>query len=422
MPSLNKKIILSFAFISILSQAASFNLSGNYRFGSTVLLNPDLEKGKAPGDGSTTTFLEHRAILRPDVVVDDRFTVKSELSLLQNTLNSANQVGDNFGTPLDRSATQYNDQNMLYVRRAYLEWTNDWGIFKVGRQPKSWGLGILHDAGNDVFDDYGTTVDRVGFQAMLGNLTLNAGFEKGREARVKVDSDDSETYELSVEYNNPESLFDVGLLLDRNIRSTGAVPSSLDLSIFLQKRFNKVQVGTELVSVKPSDRPSTFGVLAQVDYLPGNWDLSFDTVYATAKSNETYFALHPNYQPFLLLYRQSLGAVKRDQLRGGLSGQGVGGQVGSGDGAGAVLAKLGAAYTFDSKLYTLGTNFGGARLLRQGSNAQSTLGYEGDFYFNHKWYENFMTSYAMGLLLPQKGMVASPKMAWGVQLRGALSF
>lgn len=416
-----KLSILSF-FGAALTQAASFNLSGNYRFGSTMILNPDLQKGKAPGQGSTLSFLEHRAILRPDVVVDDRFTVKSELSLLQNTLNNPNHTGDGFGTALDRSATQYNDQNMLYVRRVYLEWTSDWGIFRMGRQPKAWGLGALYDPGNNINDDFGTTVDRAGFQAMLGNLTLNTGFEKGQEEKLKNDSDDNETYEMSVEYNNPESLFDVGLLYARNVRSGGgSLQSSHDVSIFLQKKWSKIQWGGELVTIKQQDRASAMAFLTQFDYTPSNWNWGLDLAYVTGK-RDAPFAIHPNYQPFLLLYRHSLGVTKGNDIRGGNAGQGVGSSAGQGDGNGALLVKAGIAYNFDNKLYTLGTNFGYARLMYQGSNTKSTLGYETDIYFNHKWYDNFSTSYAAGVLVPQKGLSGSPRMAIGVQLRGALSF
>ena len=416
-----------FAVVSALTgagtvgQAASLNITGNYRFGATMLVNPDLTSGSPVGEGRTTSFLEHRALLRPDIVVDDRFTVKSELSLLQNTLNSPNQVGDGFGTTLDRSSTQLNNEQMLYLRRVYLEWASDWGIFRFGRQPKSWGLGILYNAGNDPFDDYGTTVDRMGFQAMLGNLTLNVGYEKGVEGFAKSDADDIDTYEISMEYNNPESLFDVGILYSRNVRSGHSLfTSSHDLSIFSQKRWNKFQLGGEFVSIRQDSRSSTTGILAQMDLLPGNWDIGLDLAYASGAANASY-AFHPNYQPFLLMFHHNLGTTGR-LLRGGLNGAGVGSAVGSGDGAGALIVKTGAAYAFDSKLYTLGVEVGYAKLMRTGNNSGDKLGVESDIHFTHKWYDNFSTYYTIGFLFPGSGYTNGANVAWGTQIRGALTF
>lgn len=411
------------------AHAASFSLSGNARVGTNLFSNMDLASGALPGTGDTLSFWEQRFLIRPDVVVDDRFTIKSELSLLQVGPASLNSVGDNFGSPLDSSATQLKGGSMLLLRRAWLEWASDWGILRAGRQPKSWGLGLLYNSGNEVFDDYGSTADRVSFQAMLGNLGLNIAYEKEAEGLLANDGDDAETYELSLDYSNPESLVDVGLLYARRVRTAGSLPygmglrSSNDLSIFAKKRAGRLQFGGEFVSAAQDTKSNAIGVLGQVDYMPGNWNLGFDIAYASGASDSP-FTFNPNYRPFLILYRQTVGpAVASGAVRGGAAGStAVGSAVANGSGNGAFLTKVGASYAFASSKITFGGDLGFASLARAGSNNGSFLGVETDLHLTQQWYDNFQTVYAAGLLVPGNAFGPSPKAGWGLQVRGALTF
>lgn len=416
--------IFSCLFVSSVG-AATFSLSGNARIGSNLYSNLDATPGTLSGAGNTSTYLEHRILLRPDVIVDDRFTIKSEWNLLQLNPSGSNIVPEAFGTVLDGSQNQFNNPNLLDVRRAYLNWASDWGIFRFGRMPKSWGLGIKYDAGEDVLDDFGTTVDRVGFQAMLGNLGLNFGFEKGAEALLNNDNDDIEVYELSLDYSNPESLFDVGLMYTRNVRlaaSSATLSSSHDLTIFSRKRWGEFQIGGEMASVGQDNASNVVGMLAQFDWMPGNLTLSGDIAFAQAASDAQY-TFNPNYRPFLLLFRQSVGPTQPvANVRGGQAGNAVGSAVGSGTGAGAALAKLRLTYGFSSNRYVLGSDLGYAALARKGNNASSALGVEWDIHLKQRWYENFHTDYALGMLFPGDAFGAGSQVAWGFQIRGALEF
>jgi len=415
-------------FATLSASAATFSLSGNHRFGTNLFSNMDLATGTLPGVGDTLTFLEHRLLLRPDVVVDDRFTIKSEMSLLQIGPASANAVGDGFGSALDSTSVQSNAQAMVLLRRAWLEWASDWGIFRAGRMPKSWGLGLLYNAGSDVFDDFGTTVDRVTFQAMLGNLGLNIGYEKEAEGLLANDGDDAEAYELSLDYSNPESLFDVGLLYARRVRMAGSAPysaglrSSNDLSIFAKKRAGRFQFGGEFVSIAQDTKSNAIGALAQIDYMPGHWNLGLDVGFASGAA-DTPFTFHPNYRPFLILYRQTVGPTSNPAaVRGGASGSSVGSALGAGTGNGSFLTKASLSYAFAASRLTFGTDIGFASLARAGSSGGSFLGVETDLHLTQQWYENFQTVYAAGFLVPGSGFGPNAKAGWGVQVRGALTF
>ena len=408
------------------THAATLSISGNHRFGANMYSNLDLISGTLPGSGNTSSFIEHRLLIRPDIVVDDRFTIKSEFSLLALGPFAKNTGPENFGAPLDGQLTGQSGSAMVNLRRAYMEWASDWGIFRIGRQPKNWGLGLLYSAGTDPLADYGTTADRVGYQALLGNLGINIGYEKGAEGQLNSDADDIDTYELSLDYSNPESLFDVGLLYARNVRTAGAattLKSSHDLSIFSQKKIGQFQLGGEFVSISQDTHTAGIGILASVDFMPGAWKLGADFAYASAAADGS-FSFHPNYQPFMILFRQTLGPTANpNTVRGGFGGSNaVGAAVAAGDGAGALLTKVNLSYGFDNQKYVLGTDIGYATLARQGTNASKALGLEFDLHFAQKWYDNFKTHYGLAMLFPGSAFGTAPQTAWGFQIRGALTF
>ncbi len=420
-----KTLAVALSIVSFSAQAASFSLSGDYRFGANLFQNLDVSAGQRPGTGDTTAFIDNRFRLRPDVIVDDRFSIRSELVAL--VLGGASPVTgpQAAGSPLDSQSHVLNGRSAVDLRRVWLEWASDWGIFRAGRMPKTWGLGVLYHPGNDVADDFGTTVDRLGFQAMLGNLGLNLGYEKEAEGSVNDEGDDAETYEISLDYSNPESLFDVGLLFARRVRNVGAktvlgLDDQNDLSIFARRRFGAFQLGGEFVTVSEEGKNSTQGVLAQIDYMPGAWRFNTDLAFASGNSTGS-FRFHPNYRPLMLLYRQSIGpAAPASEWRGGVAGVPVGSAIGGG--SGAVLNTWGMAYDFVNTKISLGMDIGYGLLANKGTAAGKLLGVETDIYMDQHWYENFKTNVGLGLLFPGAGFGAASQTAWGFQVRGALSF
>jgi len=364
--------------------------------------------------------MEHRFLLRPDVVIDERFSVKSELSFAQLLSGSGNTVGSNFGSSLDSQLSQMGGGQQLQVNTVYLRWASDWGLFRFGRIPKSWGLGVLYDAGEDVLDDFQTIRDRADFQAMLGSLGFRIAYEKGSEGVITNDNDDIDTYELALDYANAEGDSAVGILYSRNIRSlktTAAGSSSHDLSIFAKKRWGSFQVGGEFVSIATQNADTTSGFLIQADYMPGPWRIAYDFAYASSSSSSK-FSFNQNYKPFMFLFRHSLGtSVPSAEVR---AGRGVGADVVGDGGGGALVNKGHVSYEFSDM--TLGSDFGFASLGRNGASGKSYLGLETDFFLTQQWYDNFKMTYAAGFLIPGEAFGASPKAAWGVEIKGVLEF
>lgn len=422
---MKKLTLAALGLISLSASAATLSITGNDRFGTNLFNNLDLVPGTRTGIGDTTAFLEHRLILRPDVIVDDRFTIRSEFKLAEFPVNpmtgtstAPNDAPSQFGTPVGNTP-------MLGLNKVYLDWASDWGVFSVGRMHKNWGLGLLYAGGTDVFDDYATIRDRVAFRALLGNLILNTAYEKANEGRVNDGGDDMDGYELSIEYSNPESLFDVGLLYTRYVAMAAAPvgsASSHNFSGYARKRWDKFQLGGEFANISRSGT-AQIGFLGQIDYMPSAWEWSVDVGFASGNKTAP-FTFHPNYRPFLLMYNQSVGPkASAASVRGGAGAMSaVGSAFGSGDGSGAFLMKLSGSYGFDNKTLRLGADMGFATLARRGSNDGRMLGVETDFHLTQKWYENFRTVYALGLLFPGAGVRKDAQVGWGLQIRGALNF
>jgi hypothetical protein len=415
---------LSTALLASLSaHAATFNLSGNYRFGTNMYSNQDLTAGKRPGAGNGLTFLEHRIMLSPDVLIDERFTIKLDLNMAQTSLppDSLNTTPTHFGTPLDTALGASGGQ-LLQVSAAYLQWSSDWGVFRFGRAPKTWGLGLLYDGGQHPLDDFRTVTDRADFQAMLGNLGLRLAFEKGAEGKIDSDADDTDTYEVAIDYANPEASSNVGLMYSRSVRSGVARKSSHDLSIFAKKTWGKLELGGEFASLAEKGNTPANGFLGQFDWKPGAFGFGMDFGFASM-SNDSRFVFHPNYRPFMLLFRQSLGPnVPTGTIRGGAGGMGVGSDVAGTGGGGAMLFKGNFTYDFGNQDIVLGSDFGMASLGRDGSASSKNLGFETDVYLIQKWYENFKTHYALGMLFPGEAFGPKSQIGWGLEVKGVLQF
>lgn len=416
-------LVLVISLAGACSHAATLNIGGNFRFGTNMYSNLDLAAGDNSLGGNTSTYVEYRALIKPEIVVDDRFVVKSEFSYLgMDPIAQGNDVPENMGTVLGKADKS---SGAIYLRRSWLEWSSDWGIFRVGRQPKEWGLGILYSAGKDPLDDFGSTVDRVGFQALLGNLGVNLAYEKGAEGRLNYDADDIDTYELALDYSNPESNLDVGIMYTRNVRTIGAaslLKSSNDLSIFSQKKMGDLQLGAEFVTINQDINGSSSGLLAQIDYQKTGAKFGADIAWSTGDALASY-NFNPNYQPMLILFHQTLGTTKpATQTRGGSTGAAFGSAMANGTGSGGLLLKGRFDYGFDQGKMNFGVDAGWAKLTYQGTNPGVGLGTEFDLSLTQKWYENFKLSYALGVLVPGDAFGPSQQSAWGAQIRGALTF
>jgi len=166
-------IIAIFLFVGSLLEGAAINFNGHFRAESNYYNKAGLTDGSA----RTKNFILGRALLFPSVVIDDHFVIHSQWSFLTSPTFTPSgsaplgvgQGGYVFG---DRSTAA------LVLSRAWLEWTSDFGVLRVGRMPFSWGFGLLWDGGNDLWDDFQTTIDRLEYRLHLGHAVAGLAYSK----------------------------------------------------------------------------------------------------------------------------------------------------------------------------------------------------------------------------------------------------
>src|SRR5690606_32251986 len=135
--------------------------------------------------------------VEPTLVISDNLKIRTQIDLLDNLVLGSTPGGyanvpsangyavaprDNFEPVSGLTYTQSPPrsginslQDSILVKRAWAEYTTPVGQLRFGRMPDHWGLGILHNAGDDFDGDYQSTVDRIAFFTALPSLSLHVG-------------------------------------------------------------------------------------------------------------------------------------------------------------------------------------------------------------------------------------------------------
>jgi len=184
------------------AQAADVIWNGHYRmrgqrFDSLSLsdTNPNAE-----GDATGAT---HRLRLQPAFRIHSKLTVFAQFDVLphtiwgsQSTLNAdpTTNAVDNFMSNIPNSNANFQ------ATRTWAQIDTPLGIAKMGRMPVEWGSGMVYNAGNDPLDEFGDTIDRLQFQAKIGNTALMVAADSYSEGFIN-DSDDSYGISLAGQYS-----------------------------------------------------------------------------------------------------------------------------------------------------------------------------------------------------------------------------
>jgi uncharacterized protein (TIGR04551 family) len=135
--------------------------------------------------------------IEPAIIISDNLRIRSQIDLFDNlVLGSTAQGNSNFpsatgyevaarGGYYPVSAASWSQgppisgintvQDGIAVKRAWGEYETPVGQARFGRMPDHWGLGLEHNAGDDIDGDYQSTVDRIAFFTGLESLSLYAG-------------------------------------------------------------------------------------------------------------------------------------------------------------------------------------------------------------------------------------------------------
>lgn len=139
-----------------------------------------------------------RLRLEPTINLDEGTSVHIQADVLDNFVLGSTPTNQRFGiynhpdqqAPLgpfvDNQAPEQqginSDRTSIVVKRAWAEVAVPLGILKFGRMPDHWGMGMYRNAGGydpiagtyDLDADYGDTVDRVSFSALIPGTNLRA--------------------------------------------------------------------------------------------------------------------------------------------------------------------------------------------------------------------------------------------------------
>lgn len=126
-----------------------------------------------------------RLRVEPTLNISEEVWIKSQLDFLDNVmLGTSPAQYQNYGggdmvatsTVMGNNVATTNG-DMIAVRRVWAEVMTPLGQIRFGRMADEWGLGMLHNAGNGIDQDFGDTVDRLMFQAKLNNWLIAPAFD-----------------------------------------------------------------------------------------------------------------------------------------------------------------------------------------------------------------------------------------------------
>ncbi len=452
------KAILLFLLVPISVFAVSMNFNGHFRAESDYYTNLDLASNQ------TKSFTGGRALLQPNLVVDDHFSVRSQWSLLSSPSLTpdatkplaSGQGGYVFGDP---------NTAALVLSRAWLEWTSDFGVFRLGRMPVSWGYGLMWDAGNGIWDDFQTTYDRLEYRLHLGHVIGALAYSKDRKLSVLGNVNDQEFYTLYLQYDNPEIDVEGGILYEKQSRSAGQAgdyfgtsattnspnpynssagyklgtkvpyPSSNNaVDVYLKKTMGYFTVGGEVGWLTgdafdydgngKADSLNALGVLLSTSYEYHRVKGFVEFLYASGDSNllgdhlNGFVTLHRNRRPGLILGRELLGLYHSNS-----AGQGSLVVYGDPDTFSGVMYVRPGIRVDWSPSWASGVEFIIAQKATAAAGESKSLGVEVDLGTEYAVYKNFDLGVNLGYLFSGAGLrVANPRGVFAFRTTAALRF
>ncbi len=426
------------------------NFTGSFRAEGNLLDRPTLLS-----NGVSKKYLSGRALLAPNLVIDDHFSVKSQWSLLTSPTFTPNAT-TGLGTGQGGYIFGDNATNGLVLNRVWLEWTSDFGVFRLGRMPVAWGYGLLWDAGNRVWDDYQTTQDRLEYRLHLGNVVGALAYSKMHKVTLLGDANDQEFYTIFLQYNNPELDVEGGILFEKQARSSGQqadlngtagpysptltnVPHPLSnnvVDVYLKKKISYFTFGGEVGWLTGDatdfngdgklDSLNAVGAVLSSTFEYHSLKAFIELLYASGDSNTKgghlngFVLLHRNRRPGIIIGRQLLGTA----LTGETAGQGsmvVYGQPAS-TFSGTIYGRPGVRFDWSRNIAS-GIELIIARKASVGAGEAANLGVELDVGTDYAVYKNFDLGITIGYLFSGAGLnVPNPKGVFGLQMTAALKF
>jgi uncharacterized protein (TIGR04551 family) len=145
---------------------------------------------------STLAGANMRLRVEPTLNISEEVWIKTQIDFLDNAMmGSSPRYYQNFGSgdTIDTASVHgFNmgppSSDMIVVRRAWGEVMTPLGQLRFGRMGDHFGLGMLHNAGNGIDQDFGDTVDRLMFAAKVNDWIIAPAFDFPSEGVSAVSS------------------------------------------------------------------------------------------------------------------------------------------------------------------------------------------------------------------------------------------
>ena len=171
------------------AHAADVFWEGMYRLRGQYFDTLSLSDSNSDAEGASN-LLTHRLRLQPNWRISPKLSLHTQLDILPFESFGGSALFYPAPTqtiPLFPDSTQ--SSSALSVTRLWGEYRSQYGLLKMGRIPLHWGSGMVFNAGNGAWDEFGNSVDRVQFTAQVQNLYVLGGVESYAENQVNLNDD-----------------------------------------------------------------------------------------------------------------------------------------------------------------------------------------------------------------------------------------
>ncbi|HLE00212.1 MAG TPA: hypothetical protein VJB59_08135 [Bdellovibrionota bacterium] len=326
---------------------AEANMIHNYTMDSSDKVSPDARLGQGgyyipPAGSNSANFQNLFLKLRPKLVVNDNIYVRSEW-----------WFGDPIFGLFGNAAPYAPDQRQFYstqsrgstitAQRFWAEILSDFGTFHLGRAPLHWGLGIVWNSGDNLWDRYESTGDVIRLVSKFGAFSFipsyvsysmgntvggSCTYVAGTGCVPTGSGGQMTDYSLILKYENPDEELEGGVNFIKRIagasqdpgvpagtagyRGLRGVPEGMNYNtwdLFGRKKLGKFTLAGEV--------PITTGHIGGVDYssyaiaaeadwkLSEMWQIDLRAGHAPGSVDKVFY-FNPNYHLAMIMFNYQL--------------------------------------------------------------------------------------------------------------------
>jgi len=306
------------------------------------------EPALASGEHANASFQSYLFKLSPTMIVNDAASFKAEFStgygrggmLGDDSTERKNNSNNSFGNALYHHNTS-TGTNSLVVNQLYMELYSDTATYLIGRHANNWGLGVVINDGEDLWDRMASIRDGITMKIKLGNFNIDIFTAKISSQNSLTRATNVKQFGFSLLYDNPERDLTFGIhhskkknnkfnaSVKHNINNTGNVAlgetDTKLTDLFLKKRFGDFQFAIEAPIMSGEIGTlysSAFGktnykakaiILESVYNVNNSWNIGFNagkvSGHSGVQSSYSAMYLHPNYQIAELMFRYNMQAI-----------------------------------------------------------------------------------------------------------------